>query len=449
MDNALSILTIGLDQEQKVMLQANHPELKIFDVPVYSEFEKLLENTPDTKFIFVSCGPGIAELPSMEIAQAVRSMYADSSIFFVTSKKEGFDRKLLIKNGFTDAFLMPLDSGLFKETVVDQIRKNDPKGPKIYKPVKLIDIQPGAKLDFDLSIYMPMNKKYIKYSGAGDPVDQERVEKLQKHKINSVYVEKSELPKFYEYSANRLAELGKPSTAISETERKDRLQSAVRELFVGIFNDTTKDSNFGSGKEIMNQSQEIVSKYILNNNPGDWYSKLSQAVGESGDTYSHSSRVSSFAALFSIGLQISKPEIMAIAGMFHDLGLSDVPDSILSKPEDQWTADERTLYQLHPEASINVIKARKLIVPEIVMRAILQHHERFDGTGYPKGLPGPRIIEEAQLLGMADQFDYLTRVQEGKPTLTPLQALQQMQNQSQFDPALLRKVRALFPKEDA
>ncbi len=448
----LIALTIGLEPDLISQIKAADRTVKVLNIATLANFEKFLEDVPDTKFIFIACGNAISELQPSEIAQATRSFFVENPIFYTTRKRVGFDRKVLIKNGFTDAFLLPLDGNEFREAVLESIKKGDPRGAKIYRSVNLTDIQAGSKLSFDVSIYMPMNKKYIKVTASGEEMDKDRLDKLAKHNQNSVFIEKDELPKFYEYSATQLKEKGGSSGAMSETERKDRLRTAVRDLITLTLNDTsTNVATMDEGKTIVNQALEVIDTYILNESPRDWASKVNQTIGTAtdiADTYSHTARVATFAALFAIGLKKGQPQILALAGLFHDIGLTEVSEGILNKPENRRSKDELTSYQLHLDASCKIIKERKLIVPEEVTKAILQHHERFDGTGYPKALPGARICIEAQILALADKFDYLTCAQSGKNWLTPVQAIELMLKDTQFDPELLKKFQGLFPKEN-
>ncbi len=87
------------------------------------------------------------------------------------------------------------------------------------------------------------------------------------------------------------------------------------------------------------------------------------------------------------------------------------------------------------------------------MKAIAQHHERYNGSGYPKGLQGDRISKEAQVLSLADEFDYLTRLVEGKPQLNAKQAVEKLRTEQmgdpskvKFNPELLGKLLTLFPE---
>jgi seryl-tRNA synthetase len=72
------------------------------------------------------------------------------------------ERQEFIKNGFTDSFLIPLDGELLKKNITESLELAY-KAKKAMRAVKLIDIGENSKLEFDLSIYMPANKKYIKY----------------------------------------------------------------------------------------------------------------------------------------------------------------------------------------------------------------------------------------------------------------------------------------------
>src|SRR5690606_6436056 len=95
----------------------------------------------------------------------------------------------------------------------------------------------------------------------------------------------------------------------------------------------------------------------------------------------------------------------AIAGMLLDVGIADVPPQILAKPLGELSPEERTEYHKHPLHSINLLKKRRLILNDRILAMIEQHHENYDGSGYPKGLAGSEILQEAQLLAIADELD--------------------------------------------
>ncbi len=442
---------IGLDPQLRETVLKQLPECKVTEMAI--DLEKLIEPlNPAAHFVIVGQPP--AEIPAAEVAQALRMNQMDLLIFYVCAGREGYDQKTLVKNGFSDSFLLPLDLDAMKTAIRESIGKASSGKIKVYRSVKLVDIDPGTKLNFDVAIYLPANKKYINYSAAGDDIDKDRLEKLKGAQMKSLHVPSHQIQEFYNYSANRLKELGN-NTTMSETERRDKMQQSVRSLMGGMFSDSNKDATFEKGKAMVSDCQNIVKSYVMATDAGEWYKRLTSVSGEMGDSYSHATNVSTYAALFSMGLGIGKPEDMALAGLLHDIGLADVPIEILEKPESERTREGQELYQKHPEYSVNMIKNRKLLVPEIVTKAIMQHHELHSGKGYPKAMPGDRICKEAQVLKLADDFDYLTTVHEGQKTMTPPEVLDFYEKQLQtlaehehkHDPKLLTKFIELFKSQ--
>lgn len=441
-----SILSVGLEPDiEKVISDI----LKNTTVSTMSaDVDSLLKPVESAPCIILA-GPPKEGLTAPELAQALRMQYPDLPIFLVCTAREGFERKTFIKNGFTDAFLMPMDAANLRTVLSETLAKITNGAIRVYRPVKVIDVDSETKLDFDTSIFMPLNQKYIKMSNAGDPLDNERVEKLKKSKFNSVYVPAEQMKKFYDYSAKRLRSLG-AGNPMGATERKEKLSDAVRDLISTLFSE--QSASFETGQAMMKDCQEIVKSYILQGAETDWYSRIQQVLGERADTYSHAGNVSTLAALFSMGLGIGKPEDLALAGLLHDIGIAELPAELQLVEPENMTPEQFEEYKKHPALSIKLIQARKIVVPEIVIKAIQQHQELYNGTGYPSGLFGDRICKEAQILALADKFDYLTRLREGKAHLTPSEAVEVLRQEQvndpskiKYNPELIKKLLTLFP----
>ena len=128
---------------------------------------------------------------------------------------------------------------------------------------------------------------------------------------------------------------------------------------------------------------------------------------------------------------------LAIAGLYADAGKLQLPESLLNHDgtltEEQW---ERM--REHPRESVAIL-GRFSLAPEPVIRAVLAHHERWDGSGYPRGLAGSEIPIEGQYLGIADSFTALTAHRTFADGRGAFAALQEMSDRSgQFEPGLLR-----------
>jgi HD-GYP domain-containing protein (c-di-GMP phosphodiesterase class II) len=446
-DPKKNVLTVACAPEVKESFISFLEGANVLDYSAYEDFENLIEDPPEKDFHLILAGAAIEGLSPIELAQSLKMQYPSAPFFFITHQRDGFDRKVYVKNGFTDAYLLPIDFQVLQKGIRAALL-SDANAP-VYRSVKLLDIQPNMELNFDVSIFLPGNKKYIKYISAGDEISPEQVEKFKKHRVQSVHVAETQIKSFYQFTAKRLEHLSGNKGGMSETERQERLQSAVREIVTDLFNNTSASATTTSGKEAAENVRGIVKEFILNRTPGPWYEKLSEAMDDKGDAYSRSSKVSNYAALFSIGLEMGSPEDLATAGLLHDLGMQDLPANLQQKDEEEMTKEEFEFYKLHVDFTLRIIRERKLIIPTSVQTAILQHHEKFDGTGFPKGVQGSKFTIEGQILALADRFEGLTSIQAGKKRLTTLEALRKIQNQGVIDPEIMKKAIKILPKDSS
>ncbi|MEV6011547.1 HD-GYP domain-containing protein [Streptomyces sp. NPDC051976] len=135
---------------------------------------------------------------------------------------------------------------------------------------------------------------------------------------------------------------------------------------------------------------------------------LVQAV-EIKDRYTrgHSERVGRASAAIAreLGMAESRVDVLRFAGILHDIGKLGVPTRVLRKAG-PLTAQERRVIQLHPEYGHEMVHGIGFL--DEARSAILHHHERLDGRGYPYGLRGRQIPESARLVAVADAFDAMT-----------------------------------------
>ena len=155
-----------------------------------------------------------------------------------------------------------------------------------------------------------------------------------------------------------------------------------------------------------------------------WYESLEDTIGsiastiEIRDPYSagHQRRVATLAV--AIGRELGLPEDrirgIFLAGLIHDIGKINIPAEILSKPG-KLTALEMQFIRIHPQAGYDIIKGIEFPWP--IAEAILQHHERLDGSGYPRGLGAEAVIVEARILAVADVTEAITAHRPYRPAL--------------------------------
>ncbi|MGH3465223.1 MAG: HD-GYP domain-containing protein [Kribbellaceae bacterium] len=163
-------------------------------------------------------------------------------------------------------------------------------------------------------------------------------------------------------------------------------------------------------------------------------------VIETKDLYTrgHSERVSQGVSLLGKHIKLPEDRQLALehAGLLHDVGKVGVPTSVIRKPgkldDSEWDA-----IRLHPARGVELIGDIPFL--EEVKSAVLHHHEKYDGTGYPAGLSGKRIPYFARMIGIVDAFDCLTSTRSYRPARSveeTLAILIQDRN-THFDPALV------------
>ncbi|MEG2119250.1 MAG: diguanylate cyclase, partial [Pseudoflavonifractor sp.] len=154
-------------------------------------------------------------------------------------------------------------------------------------------------------------------------------------------------------------------------------------------------------------------------------------------TFSHSKNVAYYSTEIAraIGLDAECVEIVKEAALLHDIGKIGIPEQVLNKPG-KLTEEEYAVIQGHVENSIGIIKHLPSL--DYVIPAVLGHHERYDGHGYPRGIAGEDIPLMARILCVADSFDAMTSQRSYKSSVAVNIALQELASESgrQFDPKI-------------
>lgn len=157
-------------------------------------------------------------------------------------------------------------------------------------------------------------------------------------------------------------------------------------------------------------------------------------------TRGHSERVRAYSHLIGEELGLTETELDKLrwAALLHDVGKTAIDTAILNKPG-RLTSDEYDTIKTHPD------EGRALVAPLAAwlgesIQAVWQHHERFDGTGYPQGLSGTDISFAARVVTVADSYDVMTSARSYKKPMTAAAARAELAacSGTQFDPVVVR-----------
>ncbi|MFD5426049.1 HD-GYP domain-containing protein [Streptomyces sp. NPDC127084] len=156
-------------------------------------------------------------------------------------------------------------------------------------------------------------------------------------------------------------------------------------------------------------------------------------------TRGHSERVGRASVLIAceLGMDEERLEVIRFAGILHDVGKLGVPTRVLRK-DGPLTPDERRVIELHPEYGHEMVRGIGFLGD--ARAAILHHHERIDGSGYPYGLAGDQIPESARVVAVADAFDAMTSSRSYSRARPVAEAVEELERcaGTHFDPRMVR-----------
>ncbi|MHC4459115.1 MAG: HD-GYP domain-containing protein, partial [Planctomycetota bacterium] len=165
-------------------------------------------------------------------------------------------------------------------------------------------------------------------------------------------------------------------------------------------------------------------------------------------TAGHQKRVADLACVIAgeCGLSEDQIEGIRMAGIIHDLGKISVPAEILSKPS-RLTQNEFNLIKEHPEVGYDILK--ELEFPWPIAKMVLQHHEKFDGSGYPRGLSGEEILIEARVIAVADVVEAMASHRPYRPSKGITKALAEIVKNKgiHYDPEIVDACIKIFKEK--
>ncbi len=155
-------------------------------------------------------------------------------------------------------------------------------------------------------------------------------------------------------------------------------------------------------------------------------------------TYAHSINVALICNVMARWLRMSEEEInnATVSGLLHDIGKSRVPDEIIKKPG-KLTPEEFAVIKKHPYFGYEMLKHSEL-GPEII-NAVLMHHERCDGSGYPLGLHNNHISTYARIVSIADVYDAMTSARVYRGPVCPFATIELFEDEGfrKYDPQFM------------
>jgi putative nucleotidyltransferase with HDIG domain len=310
--------------------------------------------------------------------------------------------------------------------------------------LKLVDVPishvfPDRELPGDL--YLNIAGKFIKYKNQGDELPLQKYELFIFKRVKLLYVPSDRREDYFNLYHKVRAEGGQAAIEKSGSNKKAALAVRVRdELKLDLFDFVTRDLDGASeekGESLIQKTKETVETIMQDVVVQDFIGRLCSYGQGMVDHSMNVANLSSYLAL-NIGYgQFRLLEIIFLGGMLHDYGKTRIKEEYLQDPESDIFKDAMVQ---HAELGRNALMLDSEFSDE-ALRIVMEHHERHDGKGYPKGIRGNKIFDLTKIVSFANAFDNLVMDSTGALPVRQRKALDTLAKDSgkSFDPKILEK----------
>lgn len=310
-----------------------------------------------------------------------------------------------------------------------------------YIEINLESLKEDSLIDFN--VFILRNEKYILYRESSLPFTKKEKDRLIDNRIKHIFINAIDKKKYYRYVESNLTEI------VSDPEIPDEKKSMIiydtsKELIKDVICHPRAGENIKRSKMVVDGTLDFVlghkhsMHHLMNVMSFDYY------------TYTHSVNVSLFSVALAEKLDIGDRENMfrfGLGALLHDIGKGKIPDSIINK-KGKLTPDEWALMKKHPEFGVEILKARGDEITEDSLYPVIQHHEKYNGKGYPYGLKGDEIHIYGKIVNVADIFDALTTKRSYKDAIQSFDAFKLMREfEGEYDPCIFKEFVILMAKE--
>jgi len=382
----------------------------------------------------------------LQVLKFIKTNYTNQNVVMVVNKDQEDNRESLIKMGAKDLIAKPFELSELCQTLeghqsLGDLVNNLPKkegGSSAEEEVSGEDANftkipigeffSSKAVLFDIYVRLSSGR-YIKILHAGDAFDRSRVEKYKNEKgVEYLHFHNKDRRKFVQFN-NFLAKKLISNKALPSEQKVSVLKNTTEKYLEEVFTVGMKPQVIEQGKQVCENVYRLIEK-------DDSLFKLLKSYQEfDPSAYSHAFLVTMFSSCIIKQFEWqskSTIETTALACMFHDIGKMSLPKELLEKKVDDMNAEELEEYKKHPELGLEMVEGNRMI-NNSVKQIILQHHESFDGTGFPFGKKGANILTLANIVSMADRFVHIMVEEEVAPIVALKKILTQKEEASRFN----------------
>jgi len=306
-----------------------------------------------------------------------------------------------------------------------------------FRPINLKYLKGEFKESFDIFYKTEAfgSTRYVLFVSA-DPEHQDKARRLieEKEGTEDFFIREDDLSKYFSQATTGLRDMiADPNLPLEEKTKK--IYDVSKEIMKDFF-------EFNASPKILKSSEQVVEIMddCLSDADADFHA-IFQVTANDYYTYTHSVNVGLYCLAYGVKTGMSSNDIrnLGLAGMLHDVGKSKIDPGILNK-NGKLTDEEFQVIKAHSSQGREMLETMHCF-PTCVIQVAGQHHEKYDGNGYPDGLAGEEIAHFARICKVTDVYDALTTRRSYKKALTPFDALVVMRKEmeNEFDLEILGK----------
>lgn len=313
---------------------------------------------------------------------------------------------------------------------------NDKTDKTLYVAVPLGKIVPDSKLVTD--IYLKINENFIKYKERDDELPVEKYDLFISKNVKEIFLHKDDFPFFMDWLTEAKQQIVDEITEKVGEEHRELVEQReqIKEIIFETFAEEALSSK--NVQILQDQTKQFIEQVKEQKVPQAVLAKLTSHSPSIAD---HSVNVANIAVYLGMVLGHGHSftlECLYLGGIFHDYGKAKIPANIL-EDKSHVLYDQRM--KEHPTLGVKLLK-KVPDIPEQVLMMVEQHHEQYNGKGYPQGLKGDQIFELAKILTMANFFDNAVIDNRNKPKEMYRIACKAVEYDRgvNFDPLMLERV---------
>lgn len=401
----------------------------------------------------------------LQVLKFIKTSYTNQKVIVMVNDKKLFEEaemseEKLQKFGVTEVAYRPFEMTHLKELLeghqsLSDLMTSVPKREGLsdetevaltdenFSKIKIEEFYSSQAVLFDIYIKLSDNK-YLKILHTGDTFSKERLDKYKNEKkVEALYFHNSDRRKFIQYN-NFLTKKLIDNQNVPAYNKVNILKNVTEKFIEEAFTVGVKPQVIDQGREVCENVYQLVESQP------DLYNVLRSYQNFDPTAYSHAFLVTLYSTAIIKQFEWQSKatiETCAMACMFHDIGKTLLPKEFINLSQRDMTPEQLEQYKKHPELGFQILENNRGLNNN-VKQIILQHHEAFDGTGFPFGKKGSKVLTLANIVCLADDFVHIMIDEKLQPTEALRKILLDKTGVKRYNSILIEKFIKVFVDPD-